>query len=1240
MTGLSRFSYLRVISRSSGGKNLGARYVMEGSLRQAGAKLRLAVQLVDTNSGANLWAENYERTFAPEAVFELQDDLVPRIVSTVGDQYGALVHSMSESLRGRSAADYSPHEAVLRAFGYWERVTLEEHGEVREILEAAVARAPGHSNCLAALSLITGHEYVFGYNARPDSLGRARLAAQRAVAAAPTNPFAHCALASAFFFQKDFAAFRPAAERALALNPMDSSTTALLGTMITSAGDWEYGLGLVERAKQLNPNHPGWYHYVALIEAYRRRDYQGALATLLKINMPGYYWPHVLRAAIYGQLGERQRAGEALRELHALLPDFGARARAEFGKWYDADLTKHLVDGLRKAGMEIPPESATSGAAQHAARTSPDSGAVRADEGFWVAVLPFKYGGADASLASLAEGLTEETVTGLSRFTYLRVIARGSTAKYSGEAGDLRAIGKELGARYLMEGSLRQAGTRLRLAVQLVDATSGAHLWAESYERTFSPDAVFELQDDLVPRIVSAVADMNGVLPRSMSEVVRGRAPEQLSPYEAVLRSFRYLERVTPEELGAARRGLELAVEKAPAYADAWAMLAFLCLQDYAQGFELQADSLTAGLTAARRAVEAAPSNPLAHFSLAQAFFFQKEYQSVRSEAERVVALNPMDGNSIAFMGELLTYAGDRERGLALAGRAKQLNPNHPGWYWYTDFNDAYRRGDDRGALEFMLKANLPGHWGMHLALAAVYGQLGERNAAAKALKNLLELKPDIAATVRRDCEKWWAPDHVERIIDGLRKAGLEIAAAAGAAPGPAQISIAVLPFSDMSPAKDQEYLCEGMAEEIMNALVRIDGIRVASRTSAFRAGREGADLASIARALSVGHVLEGSVRASGGRLRVTAQLTDATSGYQLWSERFDRDAADVFAVQDEIAAGVVGAVKTRLAPGARAVPARPQPANLDAYRSYLRGRHFRGKEHLGAALEAFQEAVRLDPTYAPSWTSLAEGTVLASVFGVIPARDACETARKALATAKRLQGESADGLHVEGFVAWIERRWDAMEAAWQRAIELQPNHVLSLASFGIVLCSRGRLDEALPILEHARQADPLSSFPYALTGGGLMSCGRPQEALRYLEDALSFEKDDATALDNLGMAQVALGRIEEGIATLEHVVAVTHRGAHFLGTLGWALATAGRKDEARTILEELRARPPGAPAVVSEAWLLGALGEIDAAFEVVARADEERQAYLYFTGVPAFDSLRSDPRFAALLRRLELPPA
>ena len=355
----------------------------------------------------------------------------------------------------------------------------------------------------------------------------------------------------------------------------------------------------------------------------------------------------------------------------------------------------------------------------------PDSGAARADEGFWVAVLPFKYAGASAELKALADGLSEEIVTGLSRFSYLRVIARGSTAKYSSESGDVRAIGKELGARYVMEGTLRQAGAKLRLAVQLLDAVSGAHLWAENYERAFSPEAVFELQDDLVPRIVSTAADMNGVLTRDMSEAVRGRAPEQLSPYEAVLRSFGYLQRVTPEELATSLAGLEQAVEKAPNYADAWAMLAYLCVQDYAQGVNLQADALTSGLIAARRAVEASPSNPLAYVSLAQVLFFHKEFQSFRNAAERAVVLNPMDGNSIAFLGELLTYAGDRERGLALAGSAKQLNPNHPGWYWYANFYNAYRQGDYSGARDFALKINLPGQWASHAMLAAACGQLG-----------------------------------------------------------------------------------------------------------------------------------------------------------------------------------------------------------------------------------------------------------------------------------------------------------------------------------------------------------------------------------------------------------------------------------------------------------------------------------------------------------------------------------
>jgi TolB-like protein/Flp pilus assembly protein TadD len=578
------------------------------------------------------------------------------------------------------------------------------------------------------------------------------------------------ALAQALFFKREIPAFRVAAERAISLNPMDGATAAFMGMLIAYAGDWPRGCALSDTGCQLNPNHPGWYRYPAWHDAYRKKDYRKALDVALRLNAPKNYYTHAVLAICYAQLGQMEEARKALRDMLALKPNYAEVARELHGRWIDPDLVEQLMDGLRKAGLEIGDK-----AEAPAAVKASDSGTVRADEGFWVAMLPFKYSGNNADLTALAEGLTEEIVTGLSRFSYLKVISRSSTSRYASESHDVRSAGKELGARYVMEGSLRQAGTKLRLAVQLVDAVWGAHLWAENYERIFSPEAVFELQDELVPRIVSTIADMNGVLPRSMSETVRSRSPEELSPYEAVLRSFGYFERVNAEELAAARSGLELAVRKAPTYADAWAMLALLCVQEHAQGFNLQADSITSGATAARRAVESAPSNHLAYFGLAQALFFQKEFQSFRNAADRAVALNPMDGNSIAFLGELLTYAGDWERGMALAKRAKQLNPNHPGWYWYADFYNAYRQGDYRSALNFALKSNLPGHWGMQAAMAAAYGQLGERDAAGKALRDLLKLRPDFADTIRKDVEKWWEPEYGKHLIDGLRKAGLEI---------------------------------------------------------------------------------------------------------------------------------------------------------------------------------------------------------------------------------------------------------------------------------------------------------------------------------------------------------------------------------------------------------------------------------------------------------------------------------
>jgi serine/threonine protein kinase/tetratricopeptide (TPR) repeat protein len=404
------------------------------------------------------------------------------------------------------------------------------------------------------------------------------------------------------------------------------------------------------------------------------------------------------------------------------------------------------------------------------------SGTARAEEGFWIAVLPFKFGGGHAELTALAEGLSEDIVTGLSRFSYLRVIARTSSSRYAQELIDVRSAGKELGARYVMQGSLRQAGVKVRIAVQLVDTTSGAHLWAETYDRAFSAETVFELQDDVVSRVVSTVADSHGVLPHSMSEAVRAKGSDQLTPYEALLHSFGYFERVSAEEHIVTRDNLERAVQQAPNHADCLAMLTIVYVEEYIHGFNARPDSLGRALATARRATEAAPSDHLAYHALATVLYYRGERQAFRNAAERAVALNPMDGYTAAYQGFLTAYGGDWERGCALAERARKLNPHHPGWYWFPTVFNAYRQRDYRAASDAALKLNMPRFWRAHLALAAIHGQLGEREAARTALERLLSLKPEFAAAPLHELQKTWDPELVEHLMDGLRKAGLNAA--------------------------------------------------------------------------------------------------------------------------------------------------------------------------------------------------------------------------------------------------------------------------------------------------------------------------------------------------------------------------------------------------------------------------------------------------------------------------------
>jgi len=401
------------------------------------------------------------------------------------------------------------------------------------------------------------------------------------------------------------------------------------------------------------------------------------------------------------------------------------------------------------------------------------SGEARADEGFWVGVLPFRHAGPSAELAVLADGLTEEIITGLSRFSYLRVIAHSSIAAHDRADVDGRAVGREIGARYVMEGSLRQAGAHVRVTVQVVDAATGAHLWAETYDRPFDPASVFTLQDDLVARVVATCADRFGVIPRSISDAVREKPPETLTPYEALLRGFGYHHRLAPAEHAAAREALERAVERAPGNADCWAMLSWVYSHEHAHGFNPRPSSLDRALSAARRAVDLAPSSQLAHQALAVALFFRRDVPGCLSAAERAIALNPLDTSNEAFF--LIAFAGDWERGAGLIARAIELNPHHPRWYELALGLCEYHAGRYREAVALAVEANTLDIFWTHALLAGAHAQLGDLPAARRSLSDLLERMPDYASWGQAWIGKWFEPEMADRLVKGLRKAGLEM---------------------------------------------------------------------------------------------------------------------------------------------------------------------------------------------------------------------------------------------------------------------------------------------------------------------------------------------------------------------------------------------------------------------------------------------------------------------------------
>ena len=404
---------------------------------------------------------------------------------------------------------------------------------------------------------------------------------------------------------------------------------------------------------------------------------------------------------------------------------------------------------------------------QPEAGTSATTSTLAMPTGPSVAVLPFTNMSSDPKEDYFSDGLTEDIITALSRFKQLFVIARNSTFKYKGRAVDVREVSKDLGVQYVLEGSVRRSGERIRVTGQLIDAGSGAHIWADTFDRKL--EDVFAVQDEITHHIAGALGVQ---LERALLERARRKPTADMEAYDLVLQSTGYFRSLDREGHAIARDLLERAVNLDPRYSRAYRELSWVYLDEYRFGHNARPDPIDRALQVARKAVELAPDDATAHWMLAKVHFFRKELAQFTTQTEKALALNPNQAELIADVAVHILWLGRIDEAYDLTMKAMQLDPHPPGWYHFTVAFCQYMRRSDTLALVALEQTNMPGFHIYHAWRAMTLGRLGRIEEARKAAQETLRLKPGFS--VEQHYRRYNLSDEILRqFLEGLPGTGL-----------------------------------------------------------------------------------------------------------------------------------------------------------------------------------------------------------------------------------------------------------------------------------------------------------------------------------------------------------------------------------------------------------------------------------------------------------------------------------
>jgi TolB-like protein/cytochrome c-type biogenesis protein CcmH/NrfG len=915
-----------------------------------------------------------------------------------------------------------------------------------------------------------------------------------------------------------------------------------------------------------------------------------------------------------------------------------------------------------------------------------------------IAVLPFDDLSPGHDQDYFSDGVAGEILNALSRVEGLRVPGRASSFWFKGKRAEPAEVASKLGVAHLLEGSVRRSGKKLRIDAEVIRTADGSRLWAQTFEKEeadifavqdeIARAVVASLkvkllsgQDAPPPPVVPTTS------PETYSQYLLGKSLFYLGSPEGYRRAVE-----------AYREALKLDDRYAPAWAGLAVAASYASSFSrtpseydqhlkYASGAGAKAVELAPGLPEAlaargysramlshdwaggqedlEKAIELAPRVAEFHRLLASfALMPQGKLREGIEEARRAVDLDP--GSSLAWnsLGLHLINDGQFPKGQEALEEALRISPDQS--FAALNLTKALAlQGKGEAALRQAERAVSPGRrlTAMTFAHAALGQQAAARNSLAELERGFGELTPyQVAVAYAMLGDRGGTLDWLERSLARRdREMALQVrvdrtmllvrneprylavlrALNLAPADGPAPLavptttpSIAVLAFEDLSEKHDQGYFADGVAEEILNALAHVDGLRVPGRTSSFWFKGKNARLAEIGRELSVSHVLEGSVRRAGKRVRVTAQVVNVADGGHLWSETFDRPEGDLFAVQDEVARAVVAALQVKLLPGAPRPAAAARTENLEAYEQYLIGNQFLLRfttPDVAAAVGALEKAIKLDPTLASAWARLS-----VALWWQGQSHDRSVPAR-AVAAAER--AVALDPSLAMGHAALARVRDDFLldfagaDVAIARALALDPANIYVLSSACAIERTRGRFRASAAACQKGIDLDPLTVGARNQLGWTLLAMNDLKRARAVNARTLEISPGAQAARQircQLDLLERRWTEAEDHCLSEENrTEAMFYRAA--------LRSVRGTRTEADAALAELMAGGGGkSPFLMAElyAWR----GEVDQAFQWLERAADERDGISDLKSDVFLRPLRGTPRFVALLKKLKLP--